>query len=48
MDAEAPSGFAMPAKASAFSSHNSFIILNADALAGIAKTDRVSASMVLL
>ena len=35
MDAEALAGFAMPARASAFSSKNNKNVLNADALAGI-------------
>ena len=45
VDAEALAGFAMPARASAFSSKNSKNVLNADALAGIAKPARALASI---
>ena len=45
MEAEALAGFAMPARASAFSSKNNKNVLDADALAGIAKPARASASI---
>ena len=45
MDAEVRAGFAMPARASAFGSENYKNVLNADALTGIAKRARVSASI---
>ena len=45
MDSEVLAGFAMPARASAFSSIINKIVLNADAFAGIAKPTRASASV---
>ena len=45
MDPEALAGFAMPARASAFSSKNYKNVLNADALTGIAKPTRASSSI---
>ena len=48
MDAEALAGFAMPARASAFSSKNYKNVPKADALAGVVKTDRSSASISII
>ena len=45
MDAEALSGFAMSARASAFSTFFYILLLNADALAGIAKPARALTSI---
>ena len=45
MDAEALTGFAIPARASTFNTFLLFSLLKADALAGIAKPARASASI---
>ena len=45
MDDEAMAGFAMPARASAFSRKDYINVLTADAIAGTAKPARASASI---
>ena len=45
MDSEALVGFTIPARASAFNTFLLFLLLNADALSGIAKPARASASI---
>ena len=48
IDAEALSVYALPARALAFNRIKELRLLNADALAGIAKPDRASASIIAL